>query len=147
MSERSFEEATDDLEALESELEAIRAAVYEGEETFAAVPTARRAAMRHFDHAMRHVVESACSLIDGAGWDKPEETLDAIGILAEKDVIPKRLSDALMGLAEYATERGEEDEWDPDTEAAAAFEHVTEGADAIAEYLEFVHHFMKEWEA
>lgn len=147
MSERSFEEVTEELTALESELEAIRAAVYEGEETFAAVPTARRAAMQHFDHAMRHVVESAWSLIDEADWDEPEDNLDAIGILAEEDVIPARLSDTLMGLAEYATERGEEEEWDADAEAAGAFERVTEGVDAIAEYLEFVHHFMKEWEA
>jgi hypothetical protein len=103
--------------------------------------------MRHLDHAMRHVIESAWSLIDGADWEEPEDNLDAIGILAEEDVIPGRLGDTLMGLAEYATERGEEEGWDADAEASGAFERVTEGVDAIAEYLELVHHFMKEWEA
>ncbi|HEY7471786.1 MAG TPA: hypothetical protein VIE68_05495 [Gemmatimonadota bacterium] len=146
MSAGNFEGVTHELDALESELEAIRAAVDEGEESFVA-PTARRAAMRHFDHAMRHVVESAWSLIDEADWDEPEDNLDAIGILAEEDVIPGRLGDTLMGLAEYATEHGEEEGWDADAEAIGAFERVTEGVDAIAEYLEFVHHFMKEWEA
>ncbi|MGH7566978.1 MAG: hypothetical protein ACREK2_09130 [Gemmatimonadota bacterium] len=147
MSDGTFEEAAHELDALESELEAMRVAVDEGEETFTAAPTARQAALRHLDHAMRHVVESAWSLIDEADWDEPEDNLDAIEILAEEDVIPGRLGVTLIGLAEYATEHGEEEGWEANAEAADAFERVTESVDAITEYIEFVHHFMKEWEA
>ena len=147
MSEESFEEVTRELDALESEVEALRVAVDEGEETFTAAPTARQSALRHLDHAMRHVVDAAWSLIDEADWDEPEDNLDAIEILAEEDVIPGRLGSTLIGLAEYAAEHGEEEGWDASAEAADAFEHVSEGVDAITEYIELVHHFMKEWEA
>jgi len=147
MSDANFEAVTHELDALEGELEAMRVAVNEGEETFTAAPTARQSALRHLDHAMRHLVESAWNLIDEADWDEPEDNLDAIEILAEEDVIPGRLGVTLMGLAEYAAEHGEEEGWEADAEATGAFEHVTEGVDAIAEYLEFMHHFMKEWEA
>ena len=108
----------------------------------------RRSALRHLDHAMRHVIESAWSLIDEADWDEPEDNFDAIEILAEEEVIPGRLGASLVGLAEYAAEHGEEEGgWEAGAEDAGAFERVTEGVDAIAEYLEFVHHFMQEWEA
>ena len=147
MSDANFEDVTREIDALESELEAMRIAVDEGEETFTAAPTARQSALRHLDTAMRHVVESAWSLIDEADWDEPEDNLDAIEILAEEDVIPGRLGVTLMTLAEYASEHGEEDGWEADAEAAGAFERVTEGVDALTEYIEFVHHFMKEWEA
>lgn len=147
MSDETFEEVTHELDALESEVEAMRVAVDEGEETFAAAPAARQSALRHLDHAMRHLIESAWSLIDEADWDEPEDNLDAIEILAEEDVIPGRLGVTLMSLAEYAAEHGEEETWEADVEAAGAFERVTEGVDALTEYIEFVHHFMKEWEA
>ena len=148
MGDGTFEEVTHELDALESELEAMRAAVNEGEETFVSAPTARRSALRHLDHAMRHVIESAWSLIDEADWDEPEDNFDAIEILAEEEVIPGRLGASLVGLAEYAAEHGEEEGgWEAGAEDAGAFERVTEGVDAIAEYLEFVHHFMQEWEA
>lgn len=147
MSDANFEDVTHELDALESELEAMRVAVDEGEETFTAAPTARQAALRHLDHAMRHLIDSAWSLIDEADWDEPEDNLDAIEILAEEDVIPGRLGVSLMSLAEYAADHGEEEGWEADAEATGAFERVTEGVDAIAEYLEFVHHFMKEWGA
>jgi len=147
MSDANFEAVTHELDALESELEAMRVAVDEGEETFTAAPTARQAALRHLDHAMRHLVDSAWSLIEEAEWEEPEDNLDAIEILAEEKVIPGRLGVSLMSLAEYAAEYGEEEGWEADAEATGAFERVTEGVDAIAEYLEFVHHFMKEWEA
>lgn len=147
MSDANFEAVTHELDALESELEAMRVAVDEGEETFTAAPTARQAAMRHLDHAMRHLIDSAWSLIEETDWEEPEDNLDAIEILAEEKVIPGRLGVSLMSLAEYAAEYGEEEGWEADAEATGAFERVTEGVDAIAEYLEFVHHFMKEWEA
>lgn len=147
MSDGTFEEVAHELDALESELEAMRVAVDEGEETFAGAPTARRAAMRHLDHAMRHLIESAWSLIDEADWDEPEDNFDAIEILAEEDVIPGRLGVTLVGLAEYVAEHGEEEGWEATAEAADAFERVSEGVDAITEYIELVHHFMKEWEA
>ncbi|HUF89375.1 MAG TPA: HepT-like ribonuclease domain-containing protein [Gemmatimonadota bacterium] len=147
MSDANFEAVTHELDALESELEAMRVAVDEGEETFTAAPTARQAALRHLDHAMRHLIDSAWSLIEETDWEEPEDNLDAIEILAEEKVIPGRLGVSLMSLAEYAAEYGEEEGWEADAEATGAFERVTEGVDAIAEYLEFVHHFMKEWEA
>lgn len=147
MSDETFEDVTHELDALESEVEAMRVAVDEGEETFAAAPTARQAALRHLDHAMRHLIESAWSLIDEADWDEPEDNLDAIEILAEEDVIPGRLGVTLVGLAEYAAEHGEEEGWDASAEAGDAFERVSESVDAITEYIELVHHFMKEWEA
>jgi uncharacterized protein YutE (UPF0331/DUF86 family) len=147
MSDANFEDVTREIDALESELEAMRIAVDEGEETFTSAPTARQSALRHLDTAMRHVVEAAWSLIDEADWDEPEDNLDAIEILAEEDVIPGRLGVTLMSLAEYAAEHGEEETWEADVEAAGAFERVTEGVDALTEYIEFVHHFMKEWEA
>ena len=146
MSDGTFEEVAHELDALESELEAMRVAVDEGEETFAATPTARRAAMRHLDHAMRHVIESAWSLIDEADWDEPEDNFDAIEILAEEEVIPGRLGVTLVGLAEYVAEHGEEEGWEAGADETGAYDRVTEGVDAITEYLEFVHHFMKEWE-
>ena len=135
MGDETFEDVSHELDALESEVEAMRVAVDEGEETFAAAPTARQAALRHLEHAMRHVVESAWSLID------------AIEILAEEDVIPGRLGVTLIGLAEYAAEHGEEEGWEASAEAGDAFERVSESVDAITEYIELVHHFMKEWEA
>lgn len=147
MSDANFEDVTREIDALESELEAMRIAVDEGEETFTSAPTARQSALRHLDTAMRHAVEAAWSLIDEADWDEPEDNLDAIEILAEEDVIPGRLGVTLMSLAEYASEHGEEETWEADVEAAGAFERVTEGVDALTEYIEFVHHFMKEWEA
>jgi len=147
MSDESFEDATHELDALESEVEALRVAVDEGEETFSAAPAARKAAHRHLEHAMRHLIESAWSLIDEADWDEPEDNLDAIEILAEEDVISGRLGATLVGLAEYAAEHGEEEGWEASAEAADAFEHVSEGVDAITEYIELVHHFVKEWEA
>lgn len=147
MSDESFEDVTHELDALESEVEALRVAVDEGEETFSAAPAARQSAHRHLEHAMRHLIESAWSLIDEADWDEPEDNLDAIEILAEEDVIPGRLGATLVGLAEYAAEHGEEEGWEATAEAADAFERVSEGVDAITEYIELVHHFMKEWEA
>ena len=147
MSDESFEDVTHELDALESEVEALRVAVDEGEETFSAAPAARQAAHRHLEHAMRHLIESAWSLIDEADWDEPEDNLDAIEILAEEDVIPGRLGATLVGLAEYAAEHGEEEGWEASAEAADEFERVSEGVDAITEYIELVHHFMKEWEA
>jgi uncharacterized protein YutE (UPF0331/DUF86 family) len=147
MSDESFEDVTHELDALESEVEALRVVVDEGEETFSAAPAARQTALRHLEHAMRHLIESAWSLIDQADWDEPEDNLDAIEILAEEDVISGRLGTTLVGLAEYAAEHGEEEGWEASAEAADAFEHVSEGVDAITEYIELVHHFMKEWEA
>jgi uncharacterized protein YutE (UPF0331/DUF86 family) len=147
MSDGSFEDVTHELDALESEVEAMRVAEDEGEDTFAAAPAARQTALRHLDAAMRHLLESAWSLIDEADWDEPEDNLDAIEILAEEDVISGRLGSTLIGLAEYAAEHGEEEGWEASAESADAFEHVSEGVDAITEYIELVHHFMKEWEA
>ena len=147
MSDESFEDVTHELDALESEVEALRVVVDEGEETFSAAPAARQTALRHLEHAMRHLIESAWSLIDEADWDEPEDNLDAIEILAEEDVISGRLGTTLVGLAEYVAEHGEEEGWEASAEAADAFEHVSEGVDAITEYIELVHHFMKEWEA
>jgi uncharacterized protein YutE (UPF0331/DUF86 family) len=147
MSDESFEDVTHELDALESEVEALRVVVDEGEETFSAAPAARQTALRHLEHAMRHLIESAWSLIDQADWDEPEDNLDAIEILAEEAVISGRLGSTLVGLAEYAAEHGEEEGWEASAEAADAFEHVSEGVDAITEYIELVHHFMKEWEA
>src|SRR5688500_3464147 len=146
MSDESFEDVTHELDALESEVEALRVAVDEGEETFAAAPAARQVAHRHLEHAMRHVIESAWSLIDEADWDEPEDNLDAIEILAEEDVIPGRLGATLVGLAEYAAEHGEEEGWEASDEAADAYGHVSEGGDAITEYNDLVHHFIIECE-
>ncbi|MDX1660323.1 MAG: hypothetical protein R3326_00920 [Gemmatimonadota bacterium] len=131
-----------ELEQLESENEAIRVVVDEGDEMYAAAPTAREAALRHLEMAMRHVVESAWELIEEAGWDEPEDNLDAIEILAEEDVIPGRLAVSLIALAEYATEHGEAAGWDADAEES--FERLSEAADSLAEYQEYVQNHLKE---
>lgn len=133
-----------ELEQLESELEALRVVVDEGDDTYAAAPTAREAALRHLEVAMRHVVDSAWSLIDAADWDEPEDNLDAIEILAEEDVIPGPLAVSLISLAEYATDHGEAAGWDADAEES--YERLSEGVDSLAEYQEYVHQHLQERE-
>lgn len=137
-----YSELLTELEHLESELEAIRVVVDEGDEMYAAAPTAREAALRHLEIAMRHVVESAWKLIDEADWDEPEDNLDAIEILAEEDVIPGPLAVSLIALAEYAAEHGEAAGWDADAEES--FARLSEAADSLAEYQEYIHEFLRE---
>lgn len=131
-----------ELEQLESELEAIRVVVDEGEEMYHSAPTAREAAVRHLDVAMRHVVDAAWALIEEADWDEPEDSLDAIEILAEEDVIPGPLAVSLISLAEYATEHGEAAGWD--AEAEESFDRLTEATDSLAEYQEYLHQYLRE---
>lgn len=145
MAEADFTVLLSELDQLESELEAIRVVVDEGVETYAAAPTAREAALRHLDAGMRHVIDSARSLVEEADWEEPEDQLDAIEILAEEDAIPGPLAVTLTGLAEYAAEHGEEAGWDAD--ADESYERLNEAAEALAEYLEDVHRFLREWEA
>jgi len=145
MSDADFSAVLNELEAMESDLEAIRVAVDEGEETFVSAPTARQEGMRHLEMAVRHVTDSSWALIEEADWDEPEDNLDAIEILAEEDVIPGRLAVELIGLAEYAAEHGEESGWDVADEGGL-FERLGEASEAFAEYLEYVHQFLKEWE-
>lgn len=133
-----------ELEQLESELDALRVVVDEGDEMYAAAPTAREAALRHLEVAMRHVVDSAWSLIDEADWDEPEDNLDAIEILAEEDVIPGPLAVSLIGLAEYAVEHGEAVGWEADAEES--FERLSEAVDSLAEYQEYVQQHLQEQE-
>lgn len=144
MAEADFAPVLTELEQLESETEAIRVVVDEGPDTYATAPTAREAALRHLEVAMRHAVDAAWSLIEEADWEEPEDSLDAIEILAEEDVIPGRLAVTLTGLAEYAMEHGEEAGWEADPEDS--FERLSEAADALAEYQEYLHHFLKEFE-
>ncbi|MDX1623509.1 MAG: HepT-like ribonuclease domain-containing protein [Gemmatimonadota bacterium] len=142
MSEADFADVLTELDQLESELEAVRIVVDEGQDTYAQAPTAREAALRHLDLAMEHTVESAWTLVEEADWEEPEDSADAIEILAEEGVIPGRLAVTLIGLEEYASEHGEAAGWEADTEES--FERLTEAADALAEYLEYVHHFLRE---
>lgn len=144
MAESDFADVLTELDQLESELEAVRIVVDEGRDTYSSAPTAREAALRHLDLAMRHAVDSAWSLSEEAGWEEPEDYQDAIEILAEEDVIPGRLAVTLTGLAEYAMEHGEEAGWEADPEDS--FERLSEAADALAEYQEYLHHFLKEFE-
>ncbi|HUP01824.1 MAG TPA: HepT-like ribonuclease domain-containing protein [Gemmatimonadota bacterium] len=145
MAEPDFSEILRDLDALDSEIEAIRVAVDEGEEMFTSSPTARQAALRHLEAAVRHTVESARGLIEEADWEEPENSLDAIEILVEEDVLPGRVGVTLIGLAEYTAELGEESVWEADADATGAFERLSEGVDALAEYQEYMSHFLKEW--
>ncbi|MBW3661008.1 MAG: hypothetical protein KY397_05170 [Gemmatimonadetes bacterium] len=131
-----------ELDQLESELEAIRVVVDEGQEMYAAAPTAREAALRHLEMAMRHVLDSAWSLIEESQWEEPEDGLDAIEILAEEDVLPGPLAVSLIGLAEYATEHGESAGWDADAEES--YERLSEAVDSLAEYQEYLHQYLKE---
>lgn len=145
MAEADFTEVLAELEQVESELEAIRVVVDEGLETYASAPTAREAALRHLDLAMRHVVDSAWALIEEVEWEEPEDSLDAIEILAEEDVIPGPHAVMLIGLAEYTAEHGEEAGWQADAEES--YERLNEAAEAIAEYNEYIQQFLREWEA
>lgn len=131
-----------EIDQLESELEAIRVVVDEGEEMYHSAPTAREAAVRHLEMAMRHVVDSAWALVEQADWDEPEDNLDAIEILAEEDVIPGPLAVSLISLAEYATEHGEAAGWDADAEES--FERLSEATDSLAEYQEYLHEYLRE---
>lgn len=144
MADSNFADVQGELDQLEGELEAIRIVVDEGVDTYTSAPTAREAALRHLDLAMRHTVEAAWSLIEEADWEEPEDSLDAIEILAEEEVIPGRLAVSLAALAEYATDHGEEAGWEADT--GESYERLTEAAEAVAEYIEYMHHFLKEWE-
>lgn len=144
MPDNDFSEILRELDALEGEVEAMRVAVDEGDETFAAAPAAREAALRHLGVAMRHAVNAARNLIDHADWDEPEDNLDAIEILVEEEVLPGRVGLTLVDLADYITEMGDEAGLGS-SDDPAAFERLTEGVDALAEYQEYVHHFLKEW--
>jgi uncharacterized protein YutE (UPF0331/DUF86 family) len=143
MREADFSTVLHELEALEPEIEAIRVAVDEGEELLSASPTARQVAMSHLETAVRHTVKSARALIDEADWEEPEDNLDAIEILVEEDVLPGRVGATLSDLAEYTADLGEESGWEADP--AEAFERLSEGAEALSEFQEYVHHFLKEW--
>ena len=145
MNEPDFSAVLHELDALDSEIEAIRVAVDEGEEMFTSSPTARQAAMRHLEAAIRHTIDSARSLVEEADWDEPEDSLDAIEILVEEDVLPGRIGVTLIGLVEYAAETGDETEWEAEADATGAFERLSEGVEALAEYQEYVSHFLKEW--
>jgi uncharacterized protein YutE (UPF0331/DUF86 family) len=145
MSETDFSEVLNELDALETELEAIRVAVDEGDELFVASPTARQSALRHLETAVRHTVESARALIGEADWEEPEDALDAIEILVEEDVLPGRIGQTLVGLAEFAAEHNEETGWDADADPGGAFERLSESVEALTEYQEYVGHFLKEW--
>ena len=140
-----FSEALGHIEQLESELEAVRLVVGEGESGYAAAPSARQSALRHLELAMRHAVDSAWSLVEEADWDEPEDGPDAIDILAEEDVIPPALASTLTGLVEYAAEFGEDAVRAPG--AAESYEQLQEAAEALPLYVEYVHQFLKEWEA
>ncbi len=144
MPESDFSDILRELDALEAEVEAMRVAVDEGDETFATAPAARQAALRHLGVAMRHAVNAARTLIDQADWEEPEDNLDAIEILVEEDVLPGRIGLTLVDLADYITEMGDETGYDS-SDDPVAFERLTEGVDALAEYQEYVHHFLKEW--
>ncbi len=144
MSETDFSEVLRELDALEAEIEAMRVAVDEGEETFTTAPAARQAALRHLEVAMRHAVGAARLLIGEADWEEPEDGLDALEILVEEDVLPGRVGLTLVGLADYVTELGEEAGYDG-VDDPVAFERLSEGVDALAEFQEYVHQFLKEW--
>lgn len=143
MADTDFSEVLRELDALDAELDAIRVVVDEGEETFSAAPTARQAALRHLDAALRHTLTSARALIDEADWDEPEDAPDAIEILVEEDVLPGRVGLTLVSLVEYVSEHGEEAGGDPD--ADSAFERISESVEALAEYQEYMSHFLREW--
>lgn len=145
MAESDFSDVLHELDSLEAEIDAMRVAVDEGEETFTQAPAARQAALRHLEVAVRHVVGAARALIQEAAWEEPEDGPDAIEILVEKDVVPGRIGITLMGLADYITESSG-DGWEADAEAEGAFERLSDGVDALAEYQEYVHHFLREWE-
>jgi uncharacterized protein YutE (UPF0331/DUF86 family) len=144
MPESDFSDILRELDALEAEVEAMRVAVDEGDETFATAPAARQAALRHLGVAMRHAVNAARTLIDQADWEEPEDGMDALEILVEEEVLPGRVGLMLVDLVDYVTELGEEPEYET-ADDPVAFERLTEGVDALAEYQEYVHHFLKEW--
>lgn len=146
MAEADFSDVLRELDALEAEVEAIRVTVDEGEEMLAASPTARQTALRHLDTAVRHTVDSARALIEEADWEEPEDNLDAIEILVEEEVLPGRLGATLTSLADYTTEHAEEGGWESETDASDVFDRLSEAAEALAEYQEYVQHFLKEWE-
>lgn len=145
MPDTDFSEVLRELDALEAEIEAMRVAVDEGEETFITAPAARQAALRHLDSAMRHAVGASRLLIDEADWEEPEDSLDALEILVEEDVLPGRVGLTLVGLADYVTELGEESGYAEASDDPVAFERLSEGVDALAEFQEYVHQFLKEW--
>lgn len=140
MAQADFAQVLQDLDALESEMEPLRLAVDEGEESLLESRTARDAAFRHFETAMRHALSAARGIIEEADWEEPESEIDAIEILVEEDVIPRRIGDTLIEQAELATEEGGEEALEEDL-----YDRVSAGADALGEYLEYMHLFLKEW--
>lgn len=145
MADADFSDILAELDALESDLDAIRVAVDEGPETFASAPTARQEGMRHLDMGVEHVTETAWGLIEEAEWEEPEDDADAIEILAEEDVIPGPLALELIGLVEYVSEHEEESGWDVADETGL-FERLGEASESFAEFLEYVHQFLRTWE-
>lgn len=143
MAETDFSDVLKELEGLDAELDAMRVVIDEGEEMFDTAPTARQSGLRHLGAAMRHTVNAARALIDEADWEEPEDGLDALEILVEEDVLPGRVGQSLVSLAEYAAEHGEDVGWDAD--ADSAFEQITEAVEVLAEFQEYLSHFLREW--
>ena len=141
MAQADFAQVLQDLDALESELEPMRLAVDEGADRFGRAPTAREAAYRHLETALRHTLGSARGLIQGAEWDEPEGALEAVEILIEEEVLPERIGADIIDLAEFANE----DDGDVPWQEEALFDRVSQGIDTLSEYLEYVHLFLKEW--
>lgn len=146
MADTDYSTVLRELDALETEIEAIHVAVDEGEETFSAAPTAREVALRHLESAMRLVASSSQAVIKETDWDEPEDAVEAIETLVVQDVLPGRVGATLVALAEYATKHSDDSGWEADEDATGAFERLSEGVEALAEYQEYVHHFLREWE-
>jgi uncharacterized protein YutE (UPF0331/DUF86 family) len=144
MPDADFSEVLGELDALEAEIEAMRVAVDEGEETFSTAPAARQAVLRHLEVAMRHAVRAARLLNEEADWEEPEDDLDAIEILVEEDVLPGRIGLTLVSLADYVTELDEESGYEV-ADDPMAFDRLSESVEALAEFQEYVHNFLKEW--
>lgn len=145
MPEVDFTLVLDELDSLETEIDAVRVAVDEGE-TFHEVPSARQAMLGHLGLALQHAINAARSLIDRADWEEPEEGLDAIQILVDEEVLPRRVGATIMDLADTVAELEDGSAYQT-ADDPVTFEQLTEGLDALTEYQEYVHQFLKEWSA
>jgi uncharacterized protein YutE (UPF0331/DUF86 family) len=141
MAGSDFAQVLQELDALEAELDPMRLLVDEGEQTLVRAPTAIEHAYRQLESAIGHTLGSARALVEQAEWKAPQEDLDAIEVLVEKDVLPERIGADIVEMAEFTNDGFVEMAWASD----GLYDRMARGVDTLSEYVEYVHHFLKEW--
>jgi uncharacterized protein YutE (UPF0331/DUF86 family) len=141
MAGSDFAQVLQELDALEAELDPMRLLVDEGEQTLARAPTAFEHAYRQLESAIGHTLGAARALVEQAEWKAPEEDVGAIEVLVERDVLPERIGADIVEIAEFTNNAFGDMAWESD----GLYDRMARGVDTLSEYVEYVHHFLKDW--